>query len=96
MFLRGVFRLVGGKHHQFQMHLQGGIAQNPAQLGLRYDFGGHQIQQNDFQGADLLTQGSVLRHHEDVFILQDLGSRQIVWNLNWHSIDLLKDELRIL
>ena len=72
-------------HHR-QIHLQGGIAQQAAQLRFRNDFRGHQVQQNDFQRADILPTGAVLGHDEYILLLQRLGCRQIVGNPDRHGI----------
>ena len=70
--------------HQLQMNLEGGIAQEPAELGLGGDFGGHQVEEQYFQGPDILGNGPVLGHDKYVFLLQNSGCRQIVGNANWH------------
>lgn len=54
MLLGGVLGGVGGGVDQLQMDLQGRIAQKPAELGFRDDFGGHQVQQQNFQRPDIL------------------------------------------
>ena len=39
---------------ELQLHLQGGVAQQAAELGFRGDLGGHQVQQQNFQRPDIL------------------------------------------
>ena len=85
MFLGGVLGFVGGDHHQFQVHLQGGVAQQAAELGFGDDFGGHQIQKHDLQGTDVLGLGPSLLHDEDILILQDSGGGQVIGYLNGHA-----------
>ena len=86
MLLRRILGSVAGHHHQLQMHLQGGVAQNPAQLGLCDDFCGHQVQQHDFQRPDMLGLGPGLLHDENVLFFQGLRRREIVGYLNWHAV----------
>ena len=43
MLLGSVFRLVGGHLDEKKLHLQRGIAQQPGELCLGGDFGGHQV-----------------------------------------------------
>ena len=86
MLLRGIFGAVGGDHHQLQMHLQGRIAEQTAELGLRDDFRWHEIQQHDFQRADVLGLCPGLSHNENVFLLQNARCRQVVGNLNGHTL----------
>ena len=85
MLLWGVFRLMSGEHHQFQMHLKGRVAQHTAQLCFGDDFRRHQIQQNNFQGADMLGFRPGLLHDKDILFLQYFCCGQIVWYLNRHG-----------
>ena len=85
MFLRGVFRSAPGDFQQFHLDLQGRVAQQPCQLGLRGDLGGHQIQNQQMQGADVLGDGPLLAHDENIFRLQRFGRRQISGNLDRHD-----------
>ena len=86
MFLRRILGPMAGYHHQLQMHLQGGVAQNPAQLGLGDDFCRHQVQQHNFQRADMLCfcPGSV--HNENILVFQGLRRREIIGYLNRHAV----------
>ena len=86
MLLRGILGPMAGYHHQLQMNLQGGIAQDPAQLGLGDDLRGHQVQQHNFQRADMLGLGPGLLHDENVLVFQGLRRREIVGYLNWHAV----------
>ena len=86
MLLRGILGPMAGHHHQLQMHLQGGVAQNSAQLGLGDDFCGHQVQQHNFQRADMLGLGPGLLHDENILVFQGLRRREIVGYLNWHAV----------
>ena len=86
MLLGGILGAVGGDHHQLQMHLQRRVAQQTAELGLRDDLRGHEIQQHDLQRADVLGLCPGLSHDENVFLLQNARCRQVVGNLNGHTL----------
>ena len=43
------------------------------------------------QGADVLAGRTVLMHNKDIFLLQNLGSRQIIGDLNRHETTLLAE-----
>ena len=84
MLFGGVFRFVGFRMNQFQLHLQGRIAQKTGELGLRVDLGGHEIEQQDFQRTDVLGDGTRLGHNENIFFGKSLYCRQLVGNLDGH------------
>ena len=86
MLLRGVLGAMRGNHHQLQVDLQGRVAQQTAQLGLRGNFGRHQIQQNNLQGTDVLGLCPGLFHDENVLLVQNFRSRQIIGDLNGHAL----------
>ena len=88
MLLGGIFGLVGAGMHQLQMYLQGGVAQQSGKLGFRCNLGGHQVQQNDLQGTDILGNRPVLGHYKNILLLQDIHCRKIVGNLNRQSFVL--------
>ena len=46
---------------QLHLYLQGGVGQFAQQLGLCDDLGGHQVQDQQLQGADVLMKSPVLR-----------------------------------
>ena len=71
------------------MHLQGRVAKHSAQLGFRDDFGGHQIQQHDFQRTDVLGLCPGLLHDEYIFFLEHFRCRKVIGNLNRHGYALL-------
>ena len=60
------------------MDLQGRIAQKAAELCLRNDFGGHQIQEHDLQRTDLLGLCPGLTHNKDIFLLQYFRCGQVI------------------
>ena len=78
-----------GNHHELQVNLQRGIAEHTAKLGLRYDFGGHQIQKNNLQGSDVLGFCTGLLHNENIFVLQYSRGGKIIGYLNGHGCVLL-------
>ena len=85
MLLGHILGLVGGHHHQLQMHLQGRVAKKTAQLGLGDDLGGHQVQQDDLQRTDLLGLRPGLGHDKDVFLFQGLRGGEVIGDLNGHK-----------
>ncbi len=74
-----------GGLHQFQFHLQRGVGEQPAELGLGFDFRGHQIQEENLQRPDVLGRGPVLFHDENVFIFQRGHRRQVIGNADRHQ-----------
>ena len=73
IFIR-VLGMVTGSPKKLYFDLYRGVGQLAKDLGLRYDLGGHQIQDYYIQRTDILMQGSVLGHDEDIFALQHRGS----------------------
>ena len=80
-----VFRFVGVGVHQHQLHLQGRVAQQAAELCFRVDLGRHQVQQHDLQRTDVLRDGAGLGHHENIFFGQRFGRGQIIGYTNRHG-----------
>ena len=89
MILGCIFGYISTGLHQLQPHLQRGVAQKAAQLGLGDDLGGHQVQHHDLQRTNVLGAGSALFHHEYIFLLQRFCRRQVIGNLNGHTVALL-------
>ncbi len=58
---------VAGRLQQGHMDLQGGVRQQTGNLGLGGDLGGHQVQDQDLQRADVLGSGPLPVHDEDIF-----------------------------
>ena len=85
MLFGGILGFMSGNHHQLQMDLQRRITQNTAQLGFRDDFCRHQVQQHDLQRTNMLGLCPGLFHNENVFVLKNTGSRQIIGYLNGHG-----------
>ena len=63
---RGVGGVVGGGFQKGDLHLQRAVGQQPGQLGLGDDLGGHQVQNQDAQRADVLALGTLAVHDKDV------------------------------
>ena len=81
-----VFGCVRSGVNQLQMHLQRRVAKQTAELGLCDNLGRHQVQQQDLQRTDILTNGPGLAHDKNVLLLQNAGSGQIIGNLNGHGV----------
>ena len=60
---------VGRYMHQFNIHLQGGIAEQPQNLGFGFDFLGHDVENQDLQRTDVLLLRPVMGHHENILVL---------------------------
>ena len=89
VLLGRVFGDVALHHQQLQLDLQRRVAQQARQLRLRRDLGGHEVEQQQTQRADLLRVGARLMHDEDVLALQHFPRRQVVGNLDGHGRGLL-------
>ena len=61
---------MGGGFQKGDLHLQRAVGQQPGQLGLGDDLGGHQVQNQDAQRADVLALGTLAVHDKDVFMAQ--------------------------
>ena len=85
VLLGRVFRDVGLHHQQLHLHLNRRVAQQARQLRFGGDFGGHQVQQEDFQRANILRFRARVGHDEYVFAPQRAGGGQVVRNADWHD-----------
>ena len=81
----GVLGGVAPGLEQLDVDLEGGVGQLAQQLGLGDDFGGHQVEDEQVQGADVLVQGAALRHDKDILALQHAGGGEGVGNPNGHG-----------
>ena len=61
---------VAGSLQQGHVHLQRGVCQQPGDLSLSGDLGGHQVQDQNFQRTDMLRQRPLPVHDKDVFFIQ--------------------------
>ena len=80
-----VFCPIAPSLQKFRLHLQGGIAQQAQKLRFGFNFSGHQVQNGNFQRADVLRRCALFRHYKYIFIFKDLPCGQFVWNLNRHG-----------
>ena len=84
----GILRDVAKGMQQLHLDLKRRVGQLAQQLGLGNDLGGHQIQNQQIQGTDVLVHGPELRHNEDVFPLQSSSSGERIGDFNGHGKDL--------
>lgn len=82
-----VFGFVAVRVDQLQLHLQRRVAEQPRQLRLCGDFGGHEIQNENLQRADVLRDGPRLVHDENILVRQRFRRRQTVRDHNGHGVD---------
>ena len=81
--------LMAHRLQQGHVHLQRRVGQQPGDLGLGGDLGGHQVQDQDLQRADMLGRCPLPVHDKDVFLVQCIVSRQSLGNDQRHSVVLL-------
>ena len=62
--------LMADRLQQGHVHLQRRVGQQPGDLGLGGDLGGHQVQDQDLQRADMLGRCPLPVHDKDVFLVQ--------------------------
>ncbi len=74
------------RSHQFQVNLQGSVAQKTRELNFCLDFFGHQVDQEDLERTDILGDSASLGHDEDVFLMQNINGWQPVGYFNRHGI----------
>ena len=86
---RDVGSRMAGRLQQGHVHLQRGVGQQPGDLGLGGDLGGHQVQDEDLQRADMLGKGALPVHDKDVFFVQGIVGGQGLWDDQRHSFVLL-------
>ena len=81
--------LMAHRLQQGHVHLQRRVGQQPGNLGLGGDLGGHQVQDQDLQRADMLGRCPLPVHDKDVFLVQGIVGRQSLGNDQRHSVVLL-------
>ena len=64
--------LMAHRLQQGHVHLQRRVGQQPGDLGLGGDLGGHQVQDQDLQRADMLGRCPLPVHNKDVFLVQGI------------------------
>ena len=70
---------------QLQLHLQRRVGELAHDLRLGGDLGGHQVQDQDLQRADVLGKGALTMHDEDIFVVEGIVSRQGLGDDQRHS-----------
>ena len=84
-----VGRLPGHRPGKIHFHLQGVVAQQTQQLQLCRFFQGHQVQDQNLQGTDILCHRPFLRNGNDSFPQQIFYCRQLVCDFYRHNFFLL-------
>ncbi len=79
-----VAMLVGEGLQQGDVDLQWGVAQKTKQLGFGRHLGGHEVEDCQAQGADVLPGGLFLVHDKNVFPLQGVSGRECARDFNGH------------
>ena len=69
---------------QRQVDLQRCRPDQPRELIFRLNFLGHQVQQPDAQGPDVLPHRLILGHDHDAFLCQDIIGGQVRWDFDRH------------
>ena len=84
VFLGGVLGLVVANADQGQFDLQRRGADQPGELRLRPDLVGHQVEQADLEGADVLAQGGLLVHDGHALLDQNFTGGELIGDLDRH------------
>ena len=85
MLLGHVFGLMAGRLQQAHLYLERRVGQLAHDLRLGDDLRGHEVEQQHFQGTDVLVHGAELGHHEDVLAFEDVGRGQRVGYFDRHG-----------
>ena len=86
VLLGHVLRLVAGRLQQAHLDLQRGVRQFAHDLRLGDDLRGHEVEQQHFQGTDVLVHRTVLIHHKNIFTLQYFFCWKIILYSNRHLL----------
>jgi hypothetical protein len=73
------------------VHLEGGISQQPEKLNLGFHRGGHKVNDGDREGAYILMSRPVIGHDKDIFFPKDIISGQGNGNSYRHSHTMAKN-----
>ena len=84
--LRRILRRPVVDTQQVHANLQRRIGQHAQQLVFGFNFLRHQIKQQHPHRADFLIDRPGLRHHEDIFLSQDMGRWQAIRNSDGHLL----------
>ena len=70
---------------KIDLNLQWRIGKLTQDLCFRFDLGGHQVQDEHAQRANILMDSAMLGHHEDILTFKHACCRQRIRNSNRHS-----------
>ena len=76
---------VAGHLHQGDVNLQRCIAEQTQELVFRFDLGGHQVDNHNFERTNVLCDSTLVRHDKDIFAFQYFISGKIRRNTNGHG-----------
>ena len=76
---------VAGHLHQSDINLQRRVAEQTQKLILRFNLGGHQVDNHDFERTNVLCDSALVRHDKDIFAFQYFISGKIRRNTNGHG-----------
>lgn len=74
-----VLRSMALEFHKHDVNLQRSVRQQSYEVGLRCNLQRHKIEDDNAQRAYVLLVGAVLIHDEDVLPLDDVYSRELMW-----------------
>lgn len=72
----GVFGNMAAHLQQFNVALDGRVAEQPQQLGFGFNLFRHQVEDGDVQRTNILAVSALLIHDKDVFFLKNSRGRQ--------------------
>ena len=84
VLLGGVFGFMGAYLEQLHLHLQGGVAEHPEELGFGFYLFRHQVEQNNPQRSYVLMGGAVLVYGKYMFLTEQVNRGQSVRYGNGH------------
>jgi hypothetical protein len=76
--------LVRGDAHEVAAHLQRRLADEAEDLGLGLDLGGHEVEDDHPERANLLLGGRLFLEGEDSLLPQDLLGGKAIWDVDGH------------
>ena len=65
--------------HKTDLQLQRRIREQTDEVGLCGYLQGHQVQNGNLQGTDILGSSPRIVHHKDILILQNIDGGQSIW-----------------
>ena len=84
MILGRVGGFVGLGLYEVDLNLKGRVGQTAQDLRLGRDLEGHEVEQADAQGTDVLRDGAALGHDEYILGFEDSSGGQAVSDFNGH------------